>query len=91
MPTSALKITNDTRDKNNWVEGTYKGHFFQAKVYDSPSEYGIDVKDGQSRTSKLAVNKGAKWNHETVIFNYDRGMDVDHPMGLEIAKLLEVL
>lgn len=66
---------------NNWVSGTYQGHPFEAKVYEDPSHYGI--KDGH--VSKLFVRAP----EGEVIFNYDRGMDIDHKIGHEIAAIFD--
>ena len=50
--------------KNNWVIGTYKDLWFEAKVYCEPSKYGIR----KGRTSKLHIKQG-----KNTIFEYDRG------------------
>lgn len=65
-----------------WITGKYKSYRFEAKVYDQPSDYGING----GRISKLLVNDGTR-----TIFNYDRGLDIDSPIGYELAKLLEEL
>lgn len=65
---------------NNWIEGEFEGCYFQAKVFDNPSDYGIE----NGSVSKLMVKKNNK-----VIFNYDRGIDVDHPIGKRLARALE--
>ncbi len=68
------------RDAAGWMKGRVDGHFFEAKVYDTPSDYGID--DG--RVSKLCISSGAQWaGLNDAIFNYDRGLDFDEtPAGL---------
>ena len=38
-----------------WKEGIINGYLFYAKVYEGPSEYGID----KGRVSKLEISKGA--------------------------------
>lgn len=76
----------------NFFTGLYKKIFwFQAKIYSEGSEYGIN--DG--RISKLVVcdykdlpmHQRGQFHHEKKIYNYDRGIDVDHPIGEEIASL----
>lgn len=75
----------DTRD--GWVIGTYKGLNFTAKVYDEGSNHGIDG----GRVSKLWMGKkGFNGLVKEHVFNYDRGIDIDHPIGRELAKVLEV-
>jgi hypothetical protein len=68
------------RLEGNWFRGSYKGYEFCAKVYAEPSHYGIN----EGCVSKLSVTKNDKW-----VFNYDRGMDLDHKIGHEIAKVLD--
>jgi len=69
--------------ENNWIKGTYKNFTFNAKVFDEGSVFGING----GKVSKLMVWDKSK----KICFNYDRGMDIDHPIGNEIAKMLEVL
>ena len=75
----------------HWVEGKYKDHVFLAKVYSEPSEFGIN--DGH--VSKLSVlKKGLPnikfgWGQERTLYNYDRGVDIDDPIGAEIAGVLD--
>lgn len=78
---------NLTKLGSGWVKGTYKGYFFHALVFGQSSVYGIS----EGRTSKLTVCLGDKWDSERVVFNYDRGMALDHEVGHEIAKLLELI
>lgn len=63
-------------DSNNWKGGKYGPYKFTAKVYDSGSRFGIN----NGRVSKLMVTYRGK-----IVFNYDRGIDIDHPVGNEIA------
>lgn len=81
------KLKTLTRLGDNWVEGTYKEFFFQAKVYPTKSEFGIN----EGRVSKLTVCNGNKWNSKQVVFNYDRGLEQDSKIGYEIANLLETI
>jgi ABC-type enterochelin transport system substrate-binding protein len=62
------KITSDTRKADNWVSGKISDAVtFRAKVFDEPSEYGIN----KGKVSKLEIYENDKW-----IVNYDRGWDV---------------
>lgn len=72
---------------NFWFEGSYQGMFFQAKIFDEPSFYGIN----EGRVSKLVICDDTKWNSEKVLFSYDRGADVEHEVGYELAAILEKL
>jgi len=66
------KETNMTikqiRVRDNWVEGDYKGYYFQAKLFVFPSDYGIN----SGRVSKLYVLD----KQEHTVLNYDRGWDI---------------
>jgi len=53
---------------NNWYEGRVDGYKVYAKVYQKPSEYGID----NGRISKLII----KDSNNNTIANYDRGWDI---------------
>lgn len=70
---------------NNWISGTYKGFTFNAKVYSEPSVFGING----GPVSKLLVTKKIQ-GEEKWIFNYDRGADVENPIGYEIARVIEL-
>lgn len=65
-------------DYINWVEGYEDNTFFQAKLYDEPSPFGIDG----GRVSKLFISGGA---------NYDRGWDYgsDHALVAPVVNYLE--
>jgi len=52
-----------TQVSGNWHNGTINGVRFNAKVYDEPSEFGID----NGNVSKLWIEG---------IANYDRGWDI---------------
>ncbi|KKL05642.1 hypothetical protein LCGC14_2603960 [marine sediment metagenome] len=73
-----------------WITAVMDGHWFQAKVYDNPSTFGIN--DG--RVSKLAILKESRRNLnesflDQVCFNYDRELDFDEaPVGL-VDKIVE--
>lgn len=65
-------------DYINWVEGYADDTFFQAKLYDDPSVFGIDG----GRVSKLHIAGGV---------NYDRGWDTgkNHPLVSPVVDFLE--
>ncbi len=65
-----------------WVEGEYEGRRYQAKVYDEPSDYGING----GRVSKLWV-RGTTYN---TFINYDRGWDAGEDV-VEVWKPLVAL
>lgn len=82
-------------DQTGWVTAIIEGRWVQAKVYDEPSDYGING----SRVSKLVIGKTANRNpnkdfFEQMCFNYDRGLDYDEaPKGMvdKIVAELETL
>lgn len=65
-------------DYINWVEGYVDNTFFQAKIYDEPSCFGIN----EGRVSKLHISGAA---------NYDRGWDFgkDHSLVAPVVDFLE--
>jgi len=79
-------------DENGWITAVICGRWVQAKVYDLPSDYGIN----EGRVSKCAIGKTAKRNSgenffDQIDFNYDRGLDFDNlPDGL-LSKILKEL
>jgi len=79
-------------DENGWITAVICGRWVQAKVYDLPSDYGIN----EGRVSKCAIGKTAKRNpgenfFDQIDFNYDRGLDFDNlPDGL-LSKILKEL
>lgn len=74
----SLKI--ETID-GNWVIGTFKGYTFNAKVFSVGSVFGIN----NGRISKLwMADANGNW-----VFNYDRGMDLDNPIGHQFAELFK--
>ncbi len=68
------------RDERGWVTFVLEGHWCEAKVYDRPSQFGIN--DG--RVSKLVITKGEEWQGMSeAVYNYSRGLDFDSaPNGL---------
>ena len=70
-----------------WSEGSIKGRnsifHYWVKHYDEPSEYGIN----EGRVSKLMLKRNGK-----IVYNYDRGLDVeavDEETKLALAILLK--
>ena len=64
------------------VDGKNVGCHFSAKIYDEPSEYGIEG----GRISKLAIKVDGVWT-----CNYDRGWDIkpkDYATKAALAILL---
>lgn len=82
-------------DQTGWVTALIEGRWVQAKVYDEPSDYGING----GRVSKLVISKTATRNPNKVFFdqmcfNYDRGLDFDEaPEGMveKVVAALETL
>lgn len=54
-----------------WITGFFKGNWFQAKVYGSPSQYGING----SAVSKLTICSDKVFNSHEILVNYDRGFE----------------
>lgn len=77
MRTMDIKLTVFP-DYINWVEGYADDTFFQAKLYDEPSPFGING----GRVSKLHIDGGV---------NYDRGWDTgkNHPSIGPVIDFLE--
>jgi len=77
-------MINITDIGNGWREGVYNGHFFQAKVYDLPSSFGIN----EGRVSKLGICSTSYFDHNHTVYNYDRGLDFNEcPPGVLQAIL----
>lgn len=70
--------------ETGWITAVIENRWVQAKVYDEPSDYGIN----NGRVSKLVVGKTANRDpyrnfFEQMCYNYDRGLDFDKaPKGL---------
>lgn len=88
-------ITKDDREKSGWISGVISGRFFEAKVYNEPSTFGIN----NGRTSKLSIGKSSMRNKnenyfEQLDYNYDRGLDfstIDDKLLTKIVNWLENL
>lgn len=85
----------DPHAETGWVTAIIAGRWCQAKVYDEPSDYGIN----EGRVSKLAISKTAgrdpcKPFFPQMAYSYDRGLNFDNlPKGLldKIVAELEAL
>jgi hypothetical protein len=63
-------------------------YWYQAKVYDSGSKFGIN--DG--RVSKLSIYQVSGYEdkrHGKMIYNYDRGLDFDRCPAEVLAAVLD--
>jgi len=81
-------VTINEADEN-WVTGQVDGHWFQAKVFAEPSEYGIN----EGRVSKLTISKTDSWpgfDPKKLVMNYDRGWDFGRKNNKPLQKLLKV-
>jgi len=83
---------DDSRHKDGWVTCIIAGRYIQAKVYDEPSEYGIN----SGRVSKLAIMKDMIRDHdkafdEQLCYSYDRGLNFsnisDEDVNVVVAAL----
>ena len=90
----------DRRSNNNWVHGIVTvddgSEFdFEAKVYDEPSQFGIETNrfPGGGNISKLCVSR-ADNGYEPQVLTYDRGWDdecetpLDSSIGREKAEAI---
>jgi len=67
--------------------GTFKEYFFMAKIFESPSRFGING----GRVSKLSICWGDRYEDESLVYRYDRGLDFDiAPAGL-VDQIMEQL
>ena len=72
-------------------DGNMTGVWYEAKVYDTPSEYGING----GRISKLELRVGRRFRNRTiargtVVARYDRGWDIE-PLTDAARAALEIL
>jgi hypothetical protein len=70
-----------------WIEATVDGHWFQAKVFKSPSIWGISG----GRVSKLTISSWPYWvnlNQIDCLYNYDRCPDFDNCPPDLLEKIL---
>jgi len=87
---ATLQITKQTRRASaggTWVLGTIAEHRFEALVFPEPADNREWEVDGDSRISKLWVQRLS--NRETV-YNWDRGADIEPttPIAREIVEVL---
>lgn len=69
---------------DNWFSCAVDGRYFiNAKIYDEPSESGID----NGRISKLFITHADRY----VVCNYDRGWDVKPSKAADLALFHEFL
>lgn len=68
--------------ENGWITGEIGQHIFHAKVFSTPSKYGIN----SGRVSKLQITKGPA----KMVANYDRGWDT-RPEGDETKRVFETV
>ena len=61
-----------------WRYGRIGKYDFAAKVYDIPSDSGIN----QGRVSKLTIKKGSR-----IVASYDRGWD-KKPLRMKVVKMI---
>ena len=81
---AGMSIDGGKIEPDLWIKGTLitmPGYCFAAKMYDAPSEHGLE--GGQ--ISKLEVRKDGE-----VIMNYDRGWDVEPKTGAHIEAVLRI-
>lgn len=82
----------EPHNEYGWITAIIEGRWVQAKVYDEPSDYGIN----NGRVSKCAIGKTDtrdpfKNFFDQMDFNYDRGLDFDNlPEGV-LAKIVSEL
>jgi len=73
-----LEITKTTRraaGAGTWVTGYIAGHKFEALVFPEHAEC-EDYELGESRISKLWIQKRGQYASLTTVANFDRGWDI---------------
>ena len=70
--------------QTGWIEGVMDGRYWQAEVYREGSSFGIDG----GRVSKLTICSTPRWDHQHVIFRYDRGEDVNEVPASFVGKIV---
>lgn len=68
----------------SWHQFMFHGMEVEAKVYDTPSQYGIDG----GRVSKMSVFDP---HSEEFLLNYDRGWDVCELPNRDVAGILDAI
>ena len=69
-----------------WHERVTDGFYWQAKVFNEGSPFGIDG----GRVSKLAICDGGNWDAARQVYNYDRGLDFDKCPPDTLAKIVAI-
>lgn len=67
-----------------WQTGTFDGFYYEAKVYEEESKFGIDG----GRISKLRICWGSRWNNDSCLYNYDRGLEFDNLPPHALPKII---
>ena len=75
------KINRRTLGGGTWIGGTIAGHRFEALVFPEHAEC-AEYEIGRSRISKLWLQRLAD---KAVVFNWDRGLDLDATTDLARA------
>lgn len=84
-----MNVISDNRRRNGWVTAVIDDRWCQAKVFDLPSNFGING----GRVSKLAIMRGNKRDpHSDFLaqcdYNYDRGLDFDNLPAGTLASIV---
>ncbi len=79
------------RDERGWIKGKIGRYTFSAKVFDLPSQFGIDG----GRVSKLGIYDDEQRKRErnyfaACIVNYDRGWDIQ-PEGAAAEQVFRTV
>ena len=88
---------------DNWVSGIVEDHFiesipeslyFEAKLFDMRSTYGVYCERGQGRVSKFSLYKKSFWDRGDhgfagMIVHYDRGWDIRVPHIIGARKTFD--
>lgn len=82
-----IVITKPHNPETGWIEGTIDERWFQAKVYDLPSEFGLR----NGRVSKLSMCMTPYWNHYSCYVNYSRNWHRKPPKGENNRRVRELL
>ena len=93
IESNPIKQKNKEEQVIMWEEGELEIngniYYYEAKVYDDPSDYGING----SRVSKLVVSDTPHFGINDAILSYDRGWDIEPENDeddLIIEKILEI-
>lgn len=74
----SVVVTEVTPD--GWVYGNCSNFRFQGRVFDEPSDYGID----SGRISKLFITSAPNWKVYEMSTIFDRGWDVKAASGVAL-------